>query len=341
MKNNKGKAFFLFMMVLGVGAFLYFGHQTTTHNSKSQFKIRWLINEDPGGYFTQSATLFKEILENRSQGKIEVVLLFYDKFKNQYGINPKSIEPNGYFNLINFVALGETEAAQVYTSELGTLKSDYWVFDFPYLFRDESHLERVLQSQKVIDHFINIPANESVRVLNIDNIGDFRVVFTNKAIDSLKDLSKKPLRTTLSPISQKFFATIGAAVFPAQIIDLWRLYQGNLVSTTESYYLRLPPQLKFNYSHIYNFQNSAALTSVIMNESFYQHLPNDLQILVHETGLEVARRTHANIKLWNSLPLDLKTLKPTEAQEAKKWVEKIQTDFRSFFKDALPILESN
>lgn len=109
------------------------------------------------------------------------------------------------------------------------------VLDLPFLFEDESHVDKVIDGQIGKDLLADLPSKGLVPLGYFEN--GFRVITNSKRpINKLEDIKGLKIRTPQAPISVAIFEALGANVTPMSFGELYSALQQGVVDGQENAY---------------------------------------------------------------------------------------------------------
>ncbi|MCD8351647.1 MAG: TRAP transporter substrate-binding protein [Planctomycetaceae bacterium] len=127
---------------------------------------------------------------------------------------------------------------------LGSIDPAINILDLPYLFRDEKHVDMVLDGSVGLDVLKDLPAKGLIPLGYFEN--GFRMISNSKQpINELKDLQGLKIRTPEAPISVAILRALGANVTPLSFAELYSALQQGVVDGQENAYNTLPAQRFF------------------------------------------------------------------------------------------------
>jgi TRAP-type transport system periplasmic protein len=214
------------------------------------------------------AVVFKEKLEAESDGRIEVRILG----ANQGGDERQQLER---------VQAGINQMANVSQGTQHQFFPDAQIWSIPFLFSSNAVAWEVLDGQfgqKYNDAFREATG---VRILNHTESG-FRSIFNSvREIRTPADMVGLRFRTRENPVEMEMFRALGANPTPISWTEVYTALQQGVVDGMEN-----PPglfyQMKFFEQQRYmtTSRHQYGLHTTIMNEDFFQSLPDDLKDLV-------------------------------------------------------------
>jgi tripartite ATP-independent transporter DctP family solute receptor len=215
---------------------------------------------------------FKKEVEEKSNGQISVKTFP----ASQLGSEREQLEG---------VQLGSIEMAVITTGPLPGIYADSMVFDLPFLFKNEEIAAKVLDGsvgQEILQGMLD---QTGVRGLAWGENG-FRH-FTNsvKPIKKPEDLKGLKIRTMENPAHMHMVTTLGASPTPMGAGEIYSGLQQGVIDGQEN------PVSIIESFRIYEVNKYATLSGhvyspyiMMINDSFYQGLPEDLQKVVSDAA---------------------------------------------------------
>jgi len=235
-------------------------------------RLAHLVPEEQSSHV--AAVDFKEKLESESDGRITVELYPNGQL---YGSDREAIEA---------VQLGNIEMTIPAVAAMASFNEKFQVFDLPFLFNNNEAAYKALDGELGQELMADLESNGLKGLVFGEN--GFRHVSNNEGpIEKPEDMEGLKMRTLESPLHTDTFNAFGANASPFAFGELYTaLQQGtydamdcpiSLYYTNKFYevqdYLTLT-------GHVY------AATSLLMNDDFYNSLPEDLQELLMEASVE-------------------------------------------------------
>jgi tripartite ATP-independent transporter DctP family solute receptor len=239
-----------------------------------EFTIRIAHTHTEKGLYYKGSVKFKELVEERSGGRI--VVEHYPA--GQLGAD-RDIQEG--------VQLGTIEAGL--SSSPVVLLNDYFkLLDAPYLFVDREHVTKVLDGE--LGQKMAKPLEE----VGIKHLGylenGFRQITNNvRPIVVPEDLEGIKLRTPESPVRMQTFKTFGANPVPMSFTEVFGALQQGIIDGQEN------PLATIYQASLHEVQKYLSLTGhvysavhLLMNKDLFDSMPEDLQNILVEAGREVA-----------------------------------------------------
>lgn len=237
-----------------------------------KIRIAYLVSEDQSTHIASEQ--FKEKLETESDGRIQVELY-----------------PNGSLfpsdrEAIEAVQLGNVEMTIPAVAALSSFNKKFMVFDLPFLFDTYEEVYNALDGELGQELLTELEEN-NIKGL-VFGANGFRHMTNNEGpINSPDDLKGLKIRTMESPVQTDSFKAWGANASPFAFGELYTAIQQGTYDGMEN-------PISLIYTHkFYEVQDYLTLsghfyapTALLINNDFYNSLPEDLQELVMEAALE-------------------------------------------------------
>ncbi len=288
---------------------------------KSKYQINWLLAHDPISLFEEAAQLFADRVYTETDGQVRVNVV----------TNKQDLAPS---RVISMVQSGEYEMTQTYTVSLGELHHDLWALDLPFIFENHEHAERVLDGE-IGARLLAGLSSSGLEGLTFTYSGGFRVIpSTGHKIEKLEDFKGIKVRTTRSPVANAFFEFVGAEPIVAGLKEGTLLQKNGLVNGGETTYPRFYSLGQNEVSAVINdTKHSLFLTSIVVNQSFFQSLPEEYQEVVRAAAIEAGV-----LERQISIEDGIRTRKQAE-EEGIKVVDISDSEVERIKKEILPLYE--
>lgn len=189
--------------------------------------------------------------------------------------------------LIEGLPLGLVDVACPANAVLTNFIPDLVALDLPFLFRDQAHLETVLNGH-LIDVVGEAALKRGYRVLGLYTAG-VRHIMTKKQINSLADLKGLKIRTMQNPAHVEAFKALGANPTPLAYGELYGALQSGVVDGAEAANTNYYAQKFFEVAPNWAMVSWTVLISpLIMSEAKFRALPADVQAALLKAGRESA-----------------------------------------------------
>lgn len=170
--------------------------------------------------------------------------------------------------------------------ELSTLYPNLQVLCVPYLFNDRVEFYSMLDSQFMTDLFADLQNELGIRLLAASDNGGFRSLSNNvHEIKTAEDLKGLKIRSMEIPAYTIMLEAMGATATPIAWAELYTSLQTGVVDGEENAASTILNGSLQEVQKYYTLdQHSISSLVLMMNESFYESLPEDLQEVVTKGG---------------------------------------------------------
>jgi TRAP-type C4-dicarboxylate transport system substrate-binding protein len=246
--------------------------------------LTWVVAHEPLHLFLRTANAFKNIIEEQTNGRINVTILTKSEFYN----DPNAANRRGFFSdLVN----NRFQMAQFQTTALGTKYKNFHIFDLPFLFKDHAHATRVLDGSIGENLLDLLSKNTKVRGLAFTYSGGFRVMVSNSPIKNLEDIKGKTISCSESPIAEEIYNILGAnPVLDRSGHDLSVHFDENPdidFDGGETTLVRFD-RVKEKTPYITNTKHSLFLTTIVISNEFWDSLSNEDKELFKDAAKKTA-----------------------------------------------------
>lgn len=215
---------------------------------------------------------FKEMVEENSNGRIEV-----------------EIYPSGSLfpsdrEAIESVQLGNVEMTIPALASVSSFDQNFMILDLPFLFEDHEEVYRVLDGE-FGENLLQGLEDYNIKGLVFGENG-FRHITNNvHPIEEMADLNGQKFRTLESPVQTDVYNAFGANASPFAFGEMYSALQQGVYDSMEG-----PISLIYT-SNIQEVQDYLTIsnhyympTALLMNNEFYESLPDDLKEVVQEAA---------------------------------------------------------
>lgn len=225
-----------------------------------------LIEDTPNG---QAALRFKEEVEEKSEGRIQIDVL-------------PAAQVGGDVEIIEQIQMGLVDIGIPPTATLGNFEPRMQILDLPFLIADYDTMVKVLDGDV---------GREILDTLNDDNMygvnfwgAGFRHMTNNvRPINGPEDLEATRMRTMQSPIIISTYENLDANATAMAFTEVYNGLQQGVVEGQEN------PLANIYTMRFHEVQDHLALTShayhsyaAVINQDSWDSLPEDLQVIMLE-----------------------------------------------------------
>lgn len=305
-------------------------------------KIRWVIAHEPLNLFVRAAEDFqRKVNQEQKECKIEVEIMTLTEYSQRYN-NGVQITKH---DLLDLMQEGKIEMSQMYTTWLAEkYDNDFLAFDMPYIFKDHDHATRVLEGEVGESLLNKLTEKSNVRGLSYTYSGGFRQMISNKEVSTLSELAGTTQRSNRNPIAQ---ATLKALDINPHVAEIEELKDEVLAGRCEGGETNYPRMYPLNQNEVtksvIDTEHSLFLTSMIIADSFWNGLSDDVKSVIKRAAIEAGREERAEtIRDGERAKLRLvsegATINPLSAEEkqiAKQKTSVVYAEFENFFTPGL------
>jgi C4-dicarboxylate-binding protein DctP len=261
------------------------------HAQGAEFTLKFGVGNPPRD-FHHSWTphvAFKDEVETRSGGRIAVELY------------PGS-QLGGIESMVNQVRQGVIQATDPSEGHFATTYPPIQVFSIPYLFLTRDIAWHVLDGEFGQKMLADMAEQTGIRPLIWSENGGFRHYSNNvRAIKSPDDMAGLKIRTMNIPLHMEIVKNLGASPTPIAWAELYTSLQTGVVDGQEnSIATFMVPKLEEVQDHTVLDGHVYSVNTVILNEAWYQSLPDDLKQVI-DRAAEVSLTVNRGLTVSNEL----------------------------------------
>ena len=223
-------------------------------------------------YNHQSLLVFKNFVENHSNGAIEV-----------------EIFPSGQLcgnarECLSGVQSGIFDYFQTTIPELANYWAPVGALDLPYMLRDDRVAECVYDNEAFLADIREnvLKETNNLRLMMVSNSGGWRnIATTNKQVKSPEDVKGLKLRTVPAPIQQELVKALGAAATPIAWPEVYTALSTGVVDGTKNGIVDITT-MKFEESLNYIVLDGHAYMGGVwvMNNDRFNSFPDELKRVI-------------------------------------------------------------
>lgn len=244
------------------------GDNDTTYT----IKIGHVLDENY--HYQDGANKFKELVEERSDGRIEVEVYANSALGDER-------------DMLEGMQLGTVEMGIISSGPMAGFVPEFALLDLGYLFEDNEVAQEVLNGP-IGERLNEELVNEGIRRMSFIDAG-FRNIYANEPVETVEDLQGIRLRTLETPAHLELFEELGASPTPMAFSELYTALQQGVVDGAENVPEAFESSMHYEVSDYYSETNHVYLTmAYLISEDFYESLPEDLQEIVTEAVEEAA-----------------------------------------------------
>ncbi|GIM45888.1 C4-dicarboxylate ABC transporter [Collibacillus ludicampi] len=249
-------------------------YEQVSEKEKIVIRFSHVVGEDtPKG---QAARLFAKLLKERTNGKVEVQV-----FSN--GSLYKDTEE------LNALAEGHVQMVAPAISKLTDLIPELGVFDLPYLYPDLNGYHQVLDGTAGKSIAERLKKNHMI-LLGIWDNGLKQFTNNVKPIRAPEDLAGLTMRIMPSTVLDHQFKMLQVRPVPINFNDVYLALEEGKINGQENTISNIYTKRFYQVQRYMTLSNHGYLGYlVIMNESFWNRLPSDIQKDITDTMRDVTK----------------------------------------------------
>lgn len=249
--------------------------------------VKWVLAHEPIEIFIRAAEEFKQIVEARAPGRLNIDILTLSDYSAKYRNGEKVTKGQ----LLDLMAQGEIQMSQMYTYVLSKFNRDLDVLDLPFLFKDHDHAQRVFEGPIGESMLAGYSRDGSkIRGLGFTYSGGYKNMTFNKDVTALTDFVGAKIRTSNSPVAQATFRSLGAEPTTFEIEELAERLGTDEIDAGECTWPRFYGNGVYkNTKTVVNTDHSLLVTNIIINTDFFNELDLELQTIVKDAAIQAAR----------------------------------------------------
>jgi TRAP-type C4-dicarboxylate transport system substrate-binding protein len=261
----------------------------------------------------QWANWYKEALEARSKGRIEVQIFP----RGQLGTIASQIEG---------MQLGTVESFVAPVDFFAGVDPRFGTFSIPVLFKDPTHAEKVLLDPALNKEILALGADKNLQVVTVFTYA-FAHYFGKDPIRKLDDFKGKKLRVNATAAERAKMRQFGATAVPMDLAEVVPgLRQGVIDGTMSATAVYV--NLKFNEiaKVITQVQDTMIVSAGVVSRPWLGKLPADLRQIVVEEGNKLQPRVMAQSRVldeamrkrWTEAGGEFVTLPPADQAKVRE-----------------------
>jgi tripartite ATP-independent transporter DctP family solute receptor len=271
----------------------------------------------PLGYPTIEAIIsMGKKLEKETNGRISIQMYH-------------SMQLGGEKEMIEQAQVGALQIARVSVGTLGPVVDDLNVFNMPFIFRDETHMRKVIDGPIGEELLAKVTASPA-RLIGLGWMdAGTRNVYSNKPITKPADLKGMKMRTMGNPLFVETMNAMGGNGVPLGYNELYSALQTHVVDGAEN---NPPSMLTANHYQVvkvYSLTGHLIIPEMfVFSKATWDKLSKEDQALLKKHSREVQMEQR---ELWN------KYVGEAETKLKAAGVQFVTADKAAFFKATQPI----
>ncbi len=169
-----------------------------------------------------------------------------------------------------------------------TFMPDIAVFDMPCVYDNIEDIRRAVDNEAFLTQISKVYEDAGYELLGYADQG-FRVMSTNKAVNSLEDFKGQKIRTMENSYHLQFWKQLGASPTPMTFSEVYiGLEQGTIDAQENPYEVIVSNKLYEQQDYVVETNHLPHLISLIVSDEFMEGLSEDQQEIIREAA-EIAK----------------------------------------------------
>ena len=187
-------------------------------------------------------------------------------------------------DLLETCADGDIPFVVQNTAPQVSFMSDLAVFDLPCVFATVDECREKIDDPNFYDLISNVYTEGGYHLLGMADQG-FRVMSTNKPVQSLADFKGQKIRTMENPYHMTFWRSLGANPTPMSFSEVYIGLQQHTIDAQENpYEVIVSNNLFEQQDYVVETNHLPHLISLIVNDDFFRDLPEEEQAIMEEAA---------------------------------------------------------
>ncbi|MDO7787700.1 TRAP transporter substrate-binding protein [Desulforamulus aquiferis] len=279
----------------------------------------------PGNNVTIGYEKFKEIVEQKSNGQVEVQL-YGNTVLGSDRVTMESVQK------------GTLEMASSSSPNMANFSSKFMVFDLPYITSPENQekLYKALDEGELGKYFTQVSEEIGLKPIMFSEYGYRNFVTAKKEVISPEDLKNLKLRTTDSPVEVAVAKALGANPTPIAWGEVYTaLQQGTIDGQGNTFGLLYSAKHHEASKFAIDSEHNYSMHILMINKKFFDELPQNIQDILVESGkeaLDYQRKISAELEAkakqdFIAAGIKVHDLTPEEKAKFKEATKEVWTMF--------------
>ena len=286
---------------------------------QAQQKVVWKASDvHPLGYPTVEAIeRMGKKLDKATNGRITIQMY-------------PSMQLGGEKEMIEQAQVGALQIARISVGAMGPVVDELNVFNMPFIFRDETHMRKVIDGPIGAELLEKISTNPNSKIIALGWMdAGTRNVYSNKPVTKPADLKGMKVRMMGNPIFVETMNAMGGNGIAMGFNELYSAMQTGVVDGAENNEPTVLAQNHYQVAKVYSLTGHLIIPEIfIFSKRSWDTLSKEDQALVRKFAREAQMEER---QLW-----DEKTAKATDELKAKG-VQFVKADKQAFYTATQPI----
>lgn len=193
----------------------------------------------------------------------------------------------GERELIELTQSGAVDFTKVSASALESFSKDYSIFSVPYLFKDEQHFFRVMDSEEIMQPIYQSTSTLGFSGLTYYDSGQRSFYMVDGPVHTPDDLKGKKIRVMQSETAIKMVELLGGSPVPMGSEEVYTSLQSNLINGSENNEFVLYTAGHGGVAKYYSYDEHTRVPDIIiMNDAIKERLTKEQQQAINEAARE-------------------------------------------------------
>lgn len=240
-------------------------------------KLGWTTSDGATDPYAVGARAFKELIEANSGGRLEVQL-----FPNRQLGDEKP--------MVDGMRLGTVDAGIITNAVVAQVEASFQLNDLPFLFENEEQAAAVLDGPVGGKLAANLES-KGIKVLGFME-GGFRHMINNvRPVEKPDDVQGVKYRVMQNPVFIGMFSSLGGNAVPMAWGETFTAVQQGAIDGLEIPLAVIDQNKYFEVTRYLSLTNHTySAIPLLVSKRFFDRLPEDLQQVVAEAGVEATAR---------------------------------------------------
>lgn len=238
------------------------------------FTITMATPSNPEDNCVRGFFKFKELVEERSKGRIEVDV----KHTGQLGAHRDYIEQ---------IQMGSLQAAEINVAVLSAVDPKFMVFDLPYISQSQKWLEDKLEGALGKTFAESLEKSAGIKIIGWMVRSPRDMYISSRPVVTAPDFKGMKVRIMESPVMRRTFELLEAVPVPLTANERYMALQTKVVDAAENSVSLIITQKEYEVTKFVSLTEHFISPNIIaFDPKFFAKLPADLQDIVVKAGNE-------------------------------------------------------
>ena len=236
------------------------------------YTIRYVGNQGAQDLLTLQDLKVKELIEQRSQGRIHVDVFYGQQFAG--GVTA---------DYTSQAKLGIIQMVDVDPATISAYSADWNVLNLPFLFQDSKQVFKAVDGQPGFALGDELYRTGSFKLLGFGDLGARYILTARKPVRTLADLKGLKMRVIPSPVTLATYRALGANPVGMNSSEVQGALNQGVIDGLDYPVVSLITNGFYAFAKYYSLVAVSYNVSVIMmNRNYWDALPTDLQAIVQQ-----------------------------------------------------------